>query len=237
MRTTAGGGEFQTAAEVIAAHRFELRLVDVADFAGGSRSRPTNSPSPATSCCSRYQLDAGFPYAFFEIQRVRVDDQLKSLVGPPEVEQRDARDVRRVGQRLEGRDRGRARLRIGRSRSITRATLVASLVVAQPARVLSARHPTLATSSGSVKFRRIQSNQSRVGEGGDQCVRRDRGLVDDERQEVPLLRPSRSVVGGIALRRRESGRRPPRSRGISRASVSRPPPSGVIPRRADTIAS
>jgi hypothetical protein len=72
-----------------------------------------------------------------EVDAVRVGDQLHRAAGQPEVQQADARDVRRVGARLEGRDRGRARGRVPAKPVHDPGHLVPPgvLVVEQPGRV------------------------------------------------------------------------------------------------------
>jgi hypothetical protein len=72
-----------------------------------------------------------------EVDAVRVRDQFDRPTGQPEVQQADARDIRRVGMRLEGRDRRRARGRVPAQPVHDPGHLVPPgvLVVEQPPRV------------------------------------------------------------------------------------------------------
>src|SRR6188768_746392 len=74
-----------------------------------------------------------------EVETVRVDDELEAPRRRPEVEHADTRDVRRVVQRLEGRDRGGSRRRVGTEPFDDPRELVATaaLVVEQPSRIAS----------------------------------------------------------------------------------------------------
>ena len=117
---------------------------------------------------------------------MRVHDELEGLPHAPEVEQRDARDIARVGERLERRDRRRPRLGLGAKPLDHPRDLVTAVVVPEApsvrSRTAELRHVS--------RLREVPAHPVeplRVGERGNQLVVRI-GARDTQRDERQLLR-------------------------------------------------
>src|SRR3954451_14052414 len=177
-----------------APHRLELGLVDVRRFRVDHERADRRSDRPGHLLLKPRELDEVAVRLLAEVERERVDGELQLAAGAPEVQQRHARHVGRVGERLERRDRSRPRLRIGPQPLHHPGDLVTPVVVTQPtgvgARAAELRH---VVGLGEVPAHPIEPVG--VGEGGDQVVARIRSC-DPQRDERQLSRRE-AVVGRL----------------------------------------